>query len=352
MATLAPGRRRNVTAVPVWRVPLTDHVAALAVDPGGELVAAGSLGGDAVVLEARGGAVVAQLAEHPLGVLSLDWSPGGRRLAAGGQDGRVTLWERSGRTVESIELPGWVVSVAWSPNGEFLAVGGGREMAVIRADGTLVARYGGHPSTVTSIGWEPDGGRVAAASYGGIRWYDPRSRTDVPVDEYSWKGSILAVAVSPDGRWLASGNQDSTSKVWEIPTGEDLEMTGYPAKVERLAWDHRGHHLAVASNAVVMVWRCSGGGPEGTRPQVLESHADRITDLGFQRRGPLLATVSRDGIAAVWNSTRRRRPLLALSVGEPLSCLGWVAEDALVVGTAEGQVVRLDLGTGIRAAGW
>jgi WD40 repeat protein len=350
MATLAPGRRL-VTALPAWRAALTDHVAALAVAPGGDLVAAGSLGGDSVVLDTAGGAVIAELAEHPLGVLSLDWSPGGQRLAAGGQDGRVTLWDRSGRTVESIELPGWVVCVAWSPDGGLLAAAGGREVAVIRVDGTVVAHYGGHPSTVTSIGWEPDGGRIAAASYGGIRWYHPGSSTDAPVGEYSWKGSILALAVSPDGRWLASGNQDSTSKVWEIPTGEDLEMTGYPAKVESLAWDQRGHHLAVASNEVVMVWRCGGGGPEGTRPQVLESHTDRITDLAFQEHGPLLATVSRDGVATVWNPSKRRRPLRTLDVGEPLSCLGWVAEDAVVVGTSEGGVIRLDLGTGLRAPG-
>jgi WD40 repeat protein len=350
VATLAPGRHLG-TAVPVWRAALADHVAALAVCPGGDLVAAGSLGGDSVVLDAAGGAVVARLPEHPLGVLSLGWSAGGRRLAVGGQDGRVTVWERSGRTLQTVELPGWAAAVAWSPDGGFLAAAGGREVAVIRVDGTVVARYAAHPSTVTSIGWEPAGGRLVAASYGGIRWYDPRSRTDVHVDEYSWKGSILMLAVSPDGRWLASGNQDSTSKVWEIPTGEDLEMTGYPAKVERLAWDHRGYLLAVASNEVVMVWRCSGGGPEGTRPQVLESHTDRITDLGFQQRGPLLATVARDGVAAVWNPSKRRPPLRALRVGEPLSCLGWVAEDAVVVGTALGQVVRLDLGAGLRASG-
>jgi WD40 repeat protein len=349
MATLSAGRRA-APALPVWRASLTDHVAALSVSPGGELVAAGSLGGDSVVLDSRDGATLGELPGHPMGVLSLAWSPGGGRLAAGGQDGRVTLWDRSGRTVESVDLPGWVVALAWSSDGAFLGAAGGREIAVIRADGTVVARHGGHPSTVTSIDWEPGTGRLAAASYGGIHWYDPGSGSAGAVAEYPWKGSILVVAVSPDGRWLASGNQDSTSKVWEIPTGEDLEMTGYPAKVERLAWDHLGHDLAVASNEVVMVWHCSGGGPEGTRPQVLESHTDRISDLRFQRTGPLLATVGRDQVAAVWNPEKPRRPLRALDAGEPLSCVGWIAEDALAVGTAEGGVLRLGLGAGMRAA--
>src|ERR1700756_120013 len=111
MATLAPGRR-TAAALPMWSAALTDHVAALAVSPGGSLVAAGSLGGDSIVLDSRDGATVAELSEHPLGVLSIGGSPGGGRLAAGGQDGRVTLWDRSGRTVESFDMPGWVVQVA------------------------------------------------------------------------------------------------------------------------------------------------------------------------------------------------------------------------------------------------
>jgi WD40 repeat protein len=313
------------------------------VSTGNDLVAAGSLAVDALVIDGRDGSVVGRLAKHPLAVLSLGWSPGGARLATGGQDGMVTVWDRSGRSVESVDLPGWVVGVAWSPDGRFVAAGGGREVAIIRAVGTVVSRHGGHPSTVTSVAWEPSGRRVAVACYGGIRWYDPGSPAAGVVAQYSWKGSILVVAVSPDGRWLASGNQDSTSKVWEIATGEDLEMTGYPAKVERLAWEHRGHQLAVASGPVAMVWRCSGGGPEGTRPAVLDAHADRITDLRYQRTGPLLVTVSRDGVAGVWNPSRRRRPLRALDLGEPLSRGGWIGLDAVVVGTAEGRVARVEL---------
>jgi WD40 repeat protein len=349
MATLAPGRGRAATAVPRWRAALTDHVACLAVAPGGALVAAGSLGGDTVVLDTLTGVVVARLPEHPLGVLSLDWSPGGVTLAAGGQDGRITLWNRASRTNTTVELPGWVASVAWSPDSRMLAAAGGREVAVVRPDGGVVARYGGHASTVTSVCWAPRGGRLAAACYGGIRWYQPASRTDASVGEYGWKGSILVVAISPDGRWLASGNQDSTSKVWEISSDEELEMGGYPAKVERLAWEHQGHDLAVASNEVVMIWHCGGRGPEGTRPVVLETHTDRITDLRYQPAGPLLATVARDGIAAVWNPSRRRRPVRAIDTGGPLSCVAWAGDAALLAGTAGGEVLRLHVEVGARA---
>jgi WD40 repeat protein len=46
--------------------------------------------------------------------------------------------------------------------------------------------------------------------------------------------SVEAIAWSPNGNFVASGNQDSTVYFWFIEGGEDLQMTGYPAEVREL----------------------------------------------------------------------------------------------------------------------
>jgi hypothetical protein len=84
MPVLAPGRGRAVIALPRWRAALTDHVAALAVAPGGVLVAAGSLGGDSVVLDSLTGTVV--VTRDAARLRRLERRP---RLVAGTADGAV-----------------------------------------------------------------------------------------------------------------------------------------------------------------------------------------------------------------------------------------------------------------------
>ena len=33
---------------------------------------------------------------------------------------------------------------------------------------------------------------------------------------------VLSVAWSPDGKWLATGSEDSTAKVWDAASGKEL----------------------------------------------------------------------------------------------------------------------------------
>src|SRR6266851_2153898 len=60
-------------------------------------------------------------------VYALTWAPDGKRLASGGQDQSVHLWNTTtGRQVfayRSRFSTGGVLALAWSPNGKYLAAG-------------------------------------------------------------------------------------------------------------------------------------------------------------------------------------------------------------------------------------
>lgn len=326
---------------PTWTATLADHVATAVWSPDGTMIAAGSLAGDAVIADATTGDCVA-LAEHPLGVLSVGWAPGSQRVAVGGQDGRLAVYDRSGRPIGEQNLNGWVTGLAWVSGGRYLAAGAGRSVIIVDPDGQVVRVYPEHPSTVTSLVWDAKGRRVAAAFYGGVRWYEPGRAQTGPVDRLEWKGSILALAASSDGRWLAAGNQDRSVQLWRLGKDRHLEMPGYPAKVDQLAFDPTGRYLAVGSVGFTTVWDCAGRGPEGSTPRMLEGHSRRVTALAWQHQGDRLVTAGADGQLMWWDPARSDQPTQVLDLGEEVTAAVFRLDDrALLAATAAGRLLVL-----------
>ncbi len=329
---------------PIWRHSLGDYLSAAAWSPEGTLVAAGSLAGDAVVLDGASGRVLTTLPTHEMGVLSLGWSHDGAHLAVGGQDGVAGIWSRADGRERVVASDGWVTCAAWSPRAALLALGSGRQVQVVGPDGEVAATFAGQASTVTAVVWSPDGRLVGVGCYGGVPWYEPGAG-DRPKHRFAWKGSILTLAVAPDGSWLAAGNQDNSVHVWELWSGDDLEMTGYPAKVQHLAWDQTSRHLAVGNVGEITVWSFAGKGPRGSKPTFLEGHDRHISALCYQHQGRMLASGSADGRLALWATPKRTTPCEVVELGSEVSLAAWRPDDgALLVGSASGDVGVLGLG--------
>jgi WD40 repeat protein len=318
---------------------LADTPSVLAWSPDGGLLAAASLGGDAILADPTSGEAVATMDEHEGGVLCGQWTPDGRLFAAGGQDGQLSLWDRAATTTRRVEVGGWVGDLTWSAGNRWLAAASDRSLFVTDNAGAVVRRYDDHPSTVTSLAWEPKGRRVAAAFYGGVRWYEPGREQGTAVDRLAWKGSILSVAVSSDGRWLAAGNQDRSVQLWRLGKDTHLEMPGYPSKVDRLSFDDTGRYLAVANVGFVTVWDCAGRGPEGSKPRLLDGHRGRIGAIGWQPNGRSLATGAADGLLTIWEPSRNAKPLAVTEAGVAVAALSWnPGGDAIAVATSDGRV--------------
>ena len=122
-----------------------------------------------------------------------------------------------------------------------------------------------------------------------------------------WKGSLVSMVLSPNGEIVACGSQDNSVHFWRRSTEQDAMMSGYPGKPSALAFDDAGTLLATGGGDAVTVWSFQEGGPEGTRPGVLEHHVQPVTTLAFARRGMRLASAARDGAVVVWSLQRDGR---------------------------------------------
>lgn len=326
-----------------WSTTLSESVSALAVARSGEDVAVATLAGDVVTLDVEDGHLLTVGAGHSGGALYLAWSPDGSRLASGGVDGCVRMHGAAPADRVPTEVGGWVQELAWSPDGSRLAVAAGRSLVLLGAQGELLQRWDDQTSTVTDVASSRDSSRVAAAAYGGLRWYAAVSRSAAPVRTFDWRGSLLLVRVSPDGRWVASGNQDASVHVWRLWSGEDAEMTGYPEKVDALAFDRTSRWMACGGTSEISLWDFSGRGPTGRRPRTLPGHEAQVSALHWQPRGDRLASGGRDGGLAIWQPGPKGTRTAAVARADAdgrVTSVRW-AGPSLLFGTVEGRVGAL-----------
>lgn len=298
-------------------------------------------------MENETGLMVRFLPGHALGTMALAWHPNGAILASAGQDGKARLWDAAtGKEIAAVDGgAAWVEHVAWLPAQDnrrppLLATAAGRILRIWTEQGALLHEYADHSSTIAHMQWHPPRNELALASYGVLTVRNP----DQPerVRELPWKGSSLIVAWSPDGKYIATGDQDATVHFWITATGQDLQMWGYPTKVRELAWDHTSRYLATGGSDTVIVWDCGGKGPEGTKPRTLTGHEDGLRVLAYQHRGPLLASGGQDGLVMLWSPTEQAKELAYIARSTPISQLAWLSDDqCLVVGTDGGTVERL-----------
>jgi WD40 repeat protein len=124
-----------------------------------------------------------------------------------------------------------------------------------------------------------------------------------------YSAEVTAVAVSPDGRRLATGYQDGAVKVLDAGTGEEvLALKGHKGPVTSVSFSPDGARLATSgADKAMIVWELAGG-REAWRA---DDHEGEISCATFAPDGKQLASGLDDGSAVVWDAPTGA-PLLTL----------------------------------------
>jgi WD40 repeat protein len=103
------------------------------------------------------------------------------------------------------------------------------------------------------LAWSPQGDRLAVAGFPARTGVDPcvevwnpsEERVVLTYSSHEPHGDFLAVAWSPDGRWIASSGFSIGIHVWDATTGERLaEDRGHKGLVSALGWSPDGTAIA------------------------------------------------------------------------------------------------------------
>jgi WD40 repeat protein len=355
------------------------EVQAVAFAPGGKLVASAGRDGLVLVWEFDTGKLRHRLAAHHGAALSLAFAPGGGVLASGGEDKVIRLWDlASGRLIRALECDrDAVCALAYSPDGKTLASGytdwayhRGRDTSRFpgrdpgrrnewrlwdTTTGTL-KRSVTEAGRVSSIAFAPDGKLLACGAGRDVRLHEMRSeapgrtltsndgavtslvfapdgmavvigshdrtvrRVTVPAAENVWRSSgywerVNSVAISPDGRFVATGSGDirfaerklkagarglgpGAVRVWDSQTGRLLRRLGDPAQqVMAVAFSPDSRRVASAGasasgRGAIHLWDVATGAPAWSA----DDHSTEALAVAFAPDGSLLATAATDGL--------------------------------------------------------
>lgn len=204
-----------------------------------------------------------QVEAHDGAVLSACLPATGEGVLTGGDDGRVALSTPAG-AAEIAKVAGrWIEAIAASPDSKLIAFGAGRELHVRDPADPAFARVFQHEKSVADVAFDPKGRRLAVATYGGVWLWYARIADQKPVT-LKWAGSHVALAWSPDGKFLVSAMQENQLHGWRVADEKNMRMGGYPSKVKSLAFMSKGNLLATSGANGAVCWPFAGAtGPMG-----------------------------------------------------------------------------------------
>jgi WD40 repeat protein len=118
---------------------------------------------------------------------------------------------------------------------------------------------------------------------------------------------VQALAVSPDGKLLASGGPDQTIRIWDLSSGACLRTLSLDGTVSVLAFSPQGDYLVSAGGKQrsesrnLRVWDRA----TWTEADPFSTPSSWIMDLAFSPDGKRLATGSRDQTVKLWDFATR-----------------------------------------------
>jgi WD40 repeat protein len=179
--------------------------------------------------------------------------------------------------------------------------------------------------------------------------WDVKPATDANMVLGIHPGKVMAVASSPDGKWLASGGYNSPVTIWNFAARRiETSLEGSPVSTFSLAFAPDGSILAAAgTDGTLRIW----GTHSWTRDRVVQADSSSVCSLAFAPDGKSLATAGVDGIIALWDtSSWQARKRIQTSEGS-LKTVAFSPDGRQLASLSANGVVRLwefDLGeTGI-----
>ncbi len=202
--------------------------------------------------------------------------------------------------------------------------------------GAANAQLRGHGGPVRALAVSADGKILMSGSFdtSAIRWSLERSAAEDVLRFHD--GAVNAVVLLKDGA-AATGGEDSRIAIWN--PGERMPRTvleGHQAPVAALAVSGDGRFLASASwDHTARLWPVGGGAP-----RLLAGHSQNVNGVAFTPDGRAVVTAGYDATLRIWPLSGDDTPLIAV-LPTPLNAVAIAPDGEIVTAGADGKIYLL-----------
>jgi len=344
------------SAVELLRMSHGDFVEFVEVSPNGEWIASTGYDRTARVWDAHSGALMLEASLDGNGSALL-FSPDGNRLIVGDEDGNLTIWDISSlnKRTSYIEFSEFINKAKFDPSGQWLLVNtddknvwqipvSSLNAAHDESIGTVLLSFDEISSQMivsmnskwvaVSIDSEENNSRIV------LRNLETGVSYELPVQSH-----ISSLAFNSDGTRLASSHENSKDViVWDVETGQQLDILPFDAPVYSLAYSPKGPIMAVGMTNQIILWDSAQNKELATLGQV-----GNILSMSFSLDGNWLATAGLEGNIYIWDMTGENfsAPKVQFHQNSRITSLDFHPSNTwLASGSADGYVYLWDFTTG------
>ncbi|KAF9059437.1 WD40-repeat-containing domain protein [Rhodocollybia butyracea] len=220
--------------------------------------------------------------------------PNEEQIVSGSKDTTIRVWNVQNGTMFAGPLEGHskqVWCVAFSPQGDRIVSGSDDKTANV------------HTSTVLSVAFSSDGGQIRSASIAGIARVSD-AQTGALVEgpfKFQVPNQTYHIRFSPDGQLIGASGQDSVVRFFNLRSSDLTQLEGHTEAVRALGFSQDGKWIVSGSNdTTVRVWdldtRSLAAGP-------FEGHRDSVLSVDFSPDRRRVVSGSYDSSIRVFETT-------------------------------------------------
>jgi WD40 repeat protein len=335
-----------------------------AFSPDGKLIAGGLEDGVVGIWNASTHKLVGTFGTAGLTALnSVTFSPDGKLIATAYGDGTARIWNAQTRRQEGGVIPvSRAGSAAWhaafNPAGTEIVTGAGDGTASVW-NVTNHKRVGmfSEPSgnVIDNVTWSPNGKLIITSSQDGTaKIWDAVHFGKTPIGTLApphGRGWIASTAFSPDGRWVVTAGSDGVAWTWDVASRKPLhEIPRGTSSLNSVAFSPDGESILTSSlNGTVEIWKADASSPPPTVRLKPDGVTASVLVAAFDKTGGEVVSSGGDGAVRVWDVKARRElaTLNGLSGSDSISSAAFSPDGKLVVTGTYGGTARVwDAATG------